>query len=112
MNCPRPGIKGSMAAATPELHVHVNVTVNGCNSDELKEIIVTTKDELLAEVASLKDLVTETNDDIARVLAKLDEALANEDLTEVATAVGELRSLVQEGDDALEAADPETPPAP
>lgn len=100
------GYKGCMAA-TPEFHVHVNVTVNGGDSNELRELIVTTKQELLDEVASLKELVVETNDDIARVLEKLDQALADNDMTEVATAVAELRTLVQAGDDALEAADPE-----
>lgn len=94
-------------ATTPELHVHVTVNVNGQDFAELKEIMVSTKEELLAELADLKTLVVETNDDITRVLDKLDEALAASDLTEASAAVAELRGLVQAGDDAIEAADPE-----
>lgn len=92
--------------AAKDLHVHVHVTVDSGNT-ELKELLMTTKDELLAEIASLKELVTETNDDIARVLATLDAALAAGDLTTIATAVAELRALVKSGDDAIEAAVPE-----
>lgn len=90
-----------------ELHVHVHVTVDGANTAELKEILMTTKDELLANVASLRELVVETNSDIQRVIEKLDAAIAAGDLTEVAAGVEDLRTLVQAGDDALEAADPE-----
>lgn len=89
-----------------ELHVHVHVTVDNGNA-ELKELLMSTKEEVLAELAAANELATETNKDIARVIAKLDEAIANQDLTAVSEAVATLRATQQAGDDALEAAVPE-----
>ncbi len=78
--------------------------------DQLKEIIVTTKQELLDAIADVKNVLVETGKDVARVADKLDAAVANGDLTDVAAAVAELRALAQSVDERAEASDPEQPP--
>lgn len=97
-----------------DLHVHVHVDVAGVSDaiNELKELIMTTKDELLTQLDEVKALATETASDVTRVLEALEAAVANSDLTAVATSVAELRTIVEGADAALEAAVPETEPVP
>lgn len=75
--------------------------------DRLEALIMSTKDEVLAAIADTKVLAEETKKDVARVIVKLDEAIANQDMTLVSEAVADLRSSVQATDDAAEAAAPE-----
>lgn len=68
---------------------------------------MTTQADVLAKIAEVKALATETNKDVLRVIGKLDEAIAAGDMTAVAAAVDDLRTVVQGVDDAAEAAVPE-----
>lgn len=103
-----------MPTTIDDLHIHVHIdggaTAAGIN--ELKELIMVTKDELLTQLDEVKALATETASDVTRVLEALEAAVANADLTAVATSVSELRSIVEGADAALEAAVPETEPEP
>ncbi|GAA2346831.1 hypothetical protein [Dactylosporangium salmoneum] len=76
---------------------------------KLKEQIMTSKDEVLAQIADVKTLLVETGKDVSRVADKLDQALANNDLTAVSEAVAELKTIAQGIDDRAEASDPEQP---
>jgi hypothetical protein len=73
----------------------------------LKETLMATKDEILTQIADVKTLLVETGKDVSRVADKLDQAVANGNLTEVADAVAELKSIAQGIDDRAEASDPE-----
>ncbi len=98
-----------------EVHVHVHLDITGGITEaknEIKETIVATKEEILASLEEAQALATETQKDVLRVIAKLDEALAAQDLTAVADAVAELKASVQSTDDAAEAAAPEEPSVP
>ena len=78
----------------------------------LKEQIMVTKDEILTDLADVKNILVETGKDVNRVADKLDEAVENGNLTEVAAAVAELKTIAQAIDDRAEASDPEqTTPA-
>lgn len=79
---------------------------------ELQETIVTTKQELLGQLGEVKSLAVETFKDVGRLVDKLDEALAAGNLDDVAAATGELRTLVQDVNDRVEAAAPEPPAEP
>lgn len=96
-----------MTAPLPEVHVHVHVEGFTAGLTEIKESIVATKEEVLAQVAELKALAVENLEDTQRVIAKLEEAVANNDLTAVQEALADLRSTTQATNDAIEAADPE-----
>lgn len=74
---------------------------------KLKEQIMATKDEILADIADVKNILVETGKDVSRVADKLDTAVANGNLTEVADAVAELKQIAQGIDDRAEASDPE-----
>jgi hypothetical protein len=91
----------------PEVHVHVHVEGSIAGLNEIKESIVATKEEVLAQVADLKALAVENLEDTQRVIAKLEEAIANQDLTAVAEALTDLKATTQATNDAIEAADPE-----
>jgi hypothetical protein len=79
---------------------------------KLKEQIMATKDEILTQIADVKTVLVETGKDVGRVADKLDQAVANGNLTEVAAAVAELKSIAQGIDDRAETSDPEqTAPA-
>lgn len=92
----------------------------------LKEIIMTTKDEILAELADTKTVAEETRKDTERlasgftvvsgqlkdVQAKLDAAIANGDLSAVSAAVADLKVSIQDTDDLVESASPEATPQP
>lgn len=97
-----------------DLHIHVHIEGGATAADvtELKELIMATKEEILAQLAEVKALAVETASDVTRVLEALEAAVANADLTAVAESVAELRSIVQGADEALEAAVPETEPEP
>jgi hypothetical protein len=73
----------------------------------LKETLMATKDEILAQIADVKTVLVETGKDVGRVADKLDQAVANGNLTEVADAVAELKTIAQGIDDRAEASDPE-----
>lgn len=77
----------------------------------LKEQVMATKDEVLAQIADVKTLLGEVRKDVGRVADKLDEAVANSNLDDVAAAVADLRGVVQDIDDRAETASPE-PAAP
>ncbi len=66
-----------------------------------------TKDEVLAQIADVKNLLVETGKDVNRVADKLDQAVAAGDLSEVSAAVAELHQIAQGIDDRAEASDPE-----
>lgn len=90
------------------LHKHIHA---------LMEEIVSSKQEVLDALAGVKATLVETGKDVTRVIGKLDEAIANGNLDDIAAAVNELRPLAQSIDDAAEAAVPEptaepTEPAP
>ncbi len=76
------------------------------------ETLMATKDEILAQIADVKAVLLETGKDVNRVADKLDAAVANGNLTEVADAVAELKSIAQGIDDRAEASDPETTETP
>jgi hypothetical protein len=101
-----------MTSPLPEIHVHVHVEGSGSTDPEIKEILVATKEEVLASLAELKTLAVENQEDTTRIIEKLDQAVQDQDLTAVADAVNELRSITQATNDAIEAADPETPTTP
>ncbi len=71
------------------------------------ECLMATKDEILAQIADVKTVLVETGKDVGRVADKLDQAVANGNLTEVADAVAELKTIAQGIDDRAEASDPE-----
>lgn len=71
-----------------------------------------TKDELKAQIGEVKTILTETQKDVDRVATKLEQAVANNDLSDVAAAVQELRTLAQNVGDRAEQADPEQPATP
>jgi hypothetical protein len=96
-----------MTTPLPEVHVHVHIEGSVAGLDEIKESIVATKDEVLAQIAEVKALAVENLEDTQRVIDKLDEAIANSDLTLVAEAVADLRATTQTTNDAIEAAAPE-----
>jgi hypothetical protein len=75
--------------------------------DALEALMATTQAQVLATLAEVQALATETHDDVLRVIDKLDAAIAEADLTAVASAAEELRATVQGTDDAAEAAAPE-----
>lgn len=72
-----------------------------------KEAIVTSKEEVLAQIADVRNLLVETGEDVRRVADKLDAAVAAGDLSDVSAAVAELRGLAQGIDDRAEQSDPE-----
>lgn len=80
--------------------------------DALEALMAATQAEVLAKIADLATLADETQKDVARVITKLDEAIAAGDMTAVSAAVDELRTHVQPIDDAAEAAAPEPVEAP
>ncbi len=71
------------------------------------EHIMANQDEVLAQIADVKNLLVETGKDVDRVADRLDEAVANGDLSAVSTAVAELRGLAQGINDRAEASAPE-----
>lgn len=81
---------------------------------ELREILVSTKQEILDSVREVNGILVEARKDVGRVIDKLDEAVANGNLDDVAAAVNELRPVAQAIGDAAEKAVPESPvePAP
>lgn len=66
-----------------------------------------TKEEVLASIADVKVSLTELSSDVQRIIADLETAIANNDLTAVAAAVADLKSTVTTIDDAVETASPE-----
>ncbi len=79
---------------------------------ELKEALVVTKDELKTQIADVKTVLTEARKDVNRVADRLDQAVANNDLSDVSAAVQELRELAQGIGDRAEQSDPEQPAQP
>lgn len=73
----------------------------------LKEQTMASKQEVLDALADVKNLLVETSKDVTRVADKLDQAVTNNDLTDVQAAVAELRSLAQGIDARAEQSDPE-----
>ncbi len=73
----------------------------------LRGDIMATKDEVLAQIADVKAVLVETGKDVGRVADKLDQAVADNDLTAVSAAVDELRGMAQAIDDRAEASVPE-----
>jgi hypothetical protein len=90
---------------SPEIHVHVHV--DGGNVTELKEILVATKEEVLANLTTLGDTLTEIGSDVARIATALEEAVANGDLTAVAAKAAELQSVATAIEAALDEASPD-----
>lgn len=80
------------------------------------ECLMTAQDDVLAQIAAVKTVLTETKKDVGRVADKLDAAVASGDLSAVSAAVAELKDIAQGIDDRAEASDPEvaeaTPVAP
>lgn len=104
-----------MTAPLPvEVHVHLHVEGSGAGITEIKEIILATKEEVLASLASLHALAVENASDTTRIIELLDAAIEAQDLTAVAAVVEELRTVAQATNDAIEAAAPEPvePPTP
>lgn len=102
----------------PEIHVHVHVDGGPVNEvhahvyvsaedPELKEILVATKEEILAQLVTLGDTLTEIGSDVARIAADLAAAVANNDLTAVAAKVAELQTVSDTIESALDAASPD-----
>jgi hypothetical protein len=79
---------------------------------ELREILVSTKQEILDSVREVNGILVEARKDVGRVIDKLDEAVANGNLDDVAAAVNELRPVAQAIGDAAEKAAPEAPVEP
>ena len=99
--------------AVDDVHIHVHIDVAGATGiNELKDLIMVTKDELMTQIDEVKALAAETASDVTRVLEALEVAVANNDLTAVAANVAELRTIVEGADAALEEAVPETEPEP
>jgi hypothetical protein len=82
------------------------------NQHVLKELLMVTKDEIAAQLGDVKNVLAETGKDVARLVAKFDEAIANGDLSSLSAPLEELRTLAQNIDDAVEGASPEPVPAP
>lgn len=87
--------------------MHVHVEGSSAGTAELKEIILATKEEVLASLATLQELVVENQSDTTRIIELLDAAVQAQDLTAVAEAVEQLRTVAQATNDAIEAAAPE-----
>lgn len=97
-----------MTAPLPvEVHVHVHIEGQSAGTAELKEIILATKEEVLASLQAANDLLVENQSDTQRIIELLDAAVAANDLTAVAEGVEQLRSIAQATNDAIEAAAPE-----
>lgn len=90
---------------SPEIHVHVHV--DGGNVTELKEILVATKEEVLASLTTLGETLTEIGSDVARIAAALEEAVENNDLTAVAEKAAELQGVANAIETALDTASPD-----
>jgi hypothetical protein len=95
---------------TPEVHVHVHVDTG--HSDELRGLIVATKEEVLAALQTLQDTMTELSSDVARLAEDLAAAVQANDLTAVQEKVAALQTLASAIDEAVEAASPEGEPEP
>ncbi len=74
---------------------------------ELKEQIMSSEQEVLADIASAKAALTELSKDVGRVITQLEGALATSNFDTVAAAVADLKQSVQTIDDAVESASPE-----
>lgn len=94
----------------PEVHVHIHVDTG--HLDELRGLLMATKEEVLAALDTLQTTMTELGSDVQRLADDLAEAVANNDLTAVAEKVTQLQTLAQAIDDAVEAASPEGEPTP
>lgn len=87
-----------LGAGVEAIHRHLH---------ELKENIVSSKQEVLAELGEVKTILVEAGKDVNRVADKLDAAVAAGNLDEVSAAVDELRTLATSVGERAEAADPE-----
>ncbi len=76
---------------------------------ELKEELVTTKQELLTAVGEVKTVLVEAQKDVNRLADRFDEAIAAGDLDDAAAAVAELRAIGQSIGDRAEQTVPEQP---
>lgn len=79
---------------------------------DYKEMFMVTKQEILDQLADVKTVLGETAKDVGRVADKLDQAVANGDLSEVAAAVAELKQMAEGIDARAEQSDPEQPADP
>lgn len=68
---------------------------------------VATKDEILAQIGEVRNLLVETQKDVGRVADKLDEAMAGGDLAAVGEAIADLRGIAQTINDRAEQSSPE-----
>ena len=96
---------------TPEVHIHIHVDGNG-NLNELRGLIVATKEEILAQLDTLTSTLTELADDVNRLAQDLADAVAANDLTAIAEKATALQAIATAIDDAVEAASPEPTPEP
>lgn len=74
---------------------------------EVKELLMATKEEVLASIDGVKTSLVELSSDVQRVIDALNEAIAAGDLTAIAAGVAELQTIVTAVDDAVEAVSPE-----
>jgi len=94
--------------------VSVTINLSGCEDqiNELKDIIMTAKDDLTATLTTVADGLTEVSKDLQRLVDLFNEAVANGDLAAVQALASQLATNVAAIDAAIEAVAPETPPTP
>lgn len=113
-----------MSDAVIHLYVHLDQPVENLSlsiympSDsqadlaEIKELVVATKEEVLAAIDVTKASLAELSKDVTRIIADLQTAIADKDLTAVAAGIADLQTVVAAIDDAVEVASPEPAPTP
>lgn len=103
----------TLVGQTAPVTVTLNVPgVNEAQFNELKDLIMTAKDDLTATLTTVADGLTEVSKDLTRLVGLFNDAIANGDLAAVQDLANQLSASVTAIDNAIEAVAPETPPTP